>query len=95
MYIHIYMCPPSYHHSVFDATNTLGHMSMDKCMSCHRATVVISDRRHFFYDYMYIMPIFFQQDLSPLHTYDQLYIYIYVCVCVCFCFHIESKPGWD
>ena len=48
IYIYIYMCPPSYHHSVFDATNTLGHMSMDKCMSCHKATVVISDRRHFF-----------------------------------------------
>ena len=48
MYIHIYMCPPSYHHSVFDATNTLGHMSMDKCISRHKATVVISDRRHFF-----------------------------------------------
>ena len=48
MYIHIYMCPPSYHHTVFDATNTLGHMSMDKCMSRHKATVVISDRRHFF-----------------------------------------------
>ena len=84
MYIHIYMCPPSYHHSVFDATNTLGHISMDKCMSRHKATVVLSDWRHFFYDYMYIIPSSFSRTCA-LCTLMISYIYIYVCVCVCVC----------
>ena len=48
------MCPPSYHHNGFVATHTLGH-HVPKCMSCHKAIVVITGRAHCFHDYIYIL----------------------------------------
>ena len=60
------MCPPGYHHNGFVATHALGHMMYDssyssstvhhvpKCMSCHKAIVVITGRAHCFHDYIYI-----------------------------------------
>ena len=47
------MCPPGYHHNGFVATHALGHM-MPKCMSCHKAIVVITGRVHCFHDYIHI-----------------------------------------
>ena len=44
------MCPPGYHHNSFVAT----HVS--KCISCHKAIVVITGRAHCFHDYIYITP---------------------------------------
>ena len=60
------MCPPGYHHNGFVATHALGHMMyiltqtvdhVPKCMSCHKAIVVITGRAHCFHDYIYITPI--------------------------------------
>ena len=56
------MCPPGYHHNGFVATHALGHMMYEhitvhhvpKCMSCHKATAVITGRAHCFHDYIYI-----------------------------------------
>ena len=51
------MCPPGYHHNGFVATHALGHMTVHhvpKCMSCHKAIVVITGRAHCFHDYIYI-----------------------------------------
>ena len=55
------MCPPGYHHNGFVGTHALGHMmygsscaQVHKCMSCHKAIVVITGRGHFFHDYIYI-----------------------------------------
>ena len=53
IYIYIYvimktMCPPGYHHNGFVATH------VPKCMSCHKAIVVITGRAHCFHDYIYI-----------------------------------------
>ena len=52
------MCPPGYHHNGFVATHALGHMMyvhhVPKCMSCHKAIVVITGRAHCFQDYIYI-----------------------------------------
>ena len=42
------MCPPGYHHKSFVATQTVHHVP--KCMSCHKAIVVITGRAHCFYD---------------------------------------------
>ena len=42
------MCPPGYHH-------TTTHVP--KCMSCHKAIVVITGSAHCFHDYIYIMLI--------------------------------------
>ena len=56
------MCPPGYHHNGFVATHALGHMMysltvhhVPKCMSCHKAIVVITGRAHCFHDYIYIL----------------------------------------
>ena len=55
------MCPPGYHHNGFVATHALGHMMyptvhhVPKCMSCHKAIVVITGRVHCFHDYIYIL----------------------------------------
>ena len=61
------MCPPGYHHNGFVATHALGHMMygcwahdvhhVPKCMSCHKAIVVITGRAHCFHDCIYIMLI--------------------------------------
>ena len=57
------MCPPGYHHNGFMATHALGHMMygwaqtvhhVPKCMSCHKAIVVITGRANCFHDYIYI-----------------------------------------
>ena len=45
------MCPPGYHHNGFVAT--VHHVP--KCMSCHKAIVVITGRAHCFHDYIYIL----------------------------------------
>ena len=47
------MCPPGYHHNGFVATHALGHVP--KCMSCHKAIVVITGRAHCFHDCIYIL----------------------------------------
>ena len=47
------MCPPGYHHNGFVAT--VHHVP--KCMSCHKAIVVITGKAHCFRDYIYIMLI--------------------------------------
>ena len=44
------MCPPCYHH------NDVHHVL--KCMSCHKAIVVITGRAYCFYDCIYIYIIF-------------------------------------
>ena len=59
------MCPPGYHHNGFVATHALGHIMylgttvyhVPKCMSCHKAIVVITGRANCFQDYIYIMLI--------------------------------------
>ena len=57
------MCPPGYHHNGFVGTHALGHMMygcaqtvhhVPKCMSCHKAIVVITGRAHCFHDFIYI-----------------------------------------
>ena len=63
------MCPPGYHHNGFVATHALGHMMygynhipytvitvhhVPKCMSCHKAIVLITGSAHCFHDYIYI-----------------------------------------
>ena len=50
------MCPPGYHHNGFVATHALGLTvhHVPKCMSCHKAIVVITGRAHCFHDYIYI-----------------------------------------
>ena len=65
MYIYVIMktmCSPGYHHNGFVVTHALGHMMygcahhhVPKCMSCHKAIVVITGRAHFFHDYIYIL----------------------------------------
>ena len=50
------MCPPGYHRNGFVATHAVGHMMygcVPKCMSYHKAIVVITGRAHCFYDYIY------------------------------------------
>ena len=53
------MCPPGYQDNGFVATHALGHMMygsshtvhhVPKCMSCHKAIVVITGRAHCFHD---------------------------------------------
>ena len=46
------MCPPGYHHNGFVATHV---HHVPKCMSCHKAIVVITGRAHCFHDYIYIL----------------------------------------
>ena len=71
------MCPPGYHHNGFVATHALGHMMypmyhVPKCMSCHKAIVVITGRAHCFHDYIYITLILLLRDLSTLCVVDHL-----------------------
>ena len=49
------MCPPGYPHNGFVATHSLrqmmyGYIMCTKCMSCHKAIVVIAERAHCFHD---------------------------------------------
>ena len=57
------MCSPGYHHNNFVATHALGHRTscaqytvyhVRKCMSCHKAIVVITAMGHCFHDCTYI-----------------------------------------
>ena len=51
------MCRPGYHHNAFVATHALRHMMygyVPKCMSCHKAIVVIAGTAHCFHDNIYI-----------------------------------------
>ena len=59
------MCPPGYHHNGLVATHA--HL-VPKCMSCHKAIVVITGRAHCFHDYIYIY----------IYMYIYIYIYIYI-----------------
>ena len=43
-----------------------------KCMSCHKATVVITRKAHCFHGYIYITPILLLWDLSTLCVVDHL-----------------------
>ena len=57
MYIYVIMktmCPPGYHHNGFVATHAHDVHHVPKCMSCHKAIVVITGRAHCFHDYIYI-----------------------------------------
>ena len=86
------MCPRSYHHDGFVATHALRHMMygwatvhhVPKCMSCHKAIVVITGREHYFHDYIYIYyahlaSVRFEHSVcrgSLMTTYIYIYIYI-------------------
>ena len=48
-----------------------------KCMSCHKAIVVITGRAHCFHDCMYIMPILLLWDLSTLCVVNHLWLFVY------------------
>ena len=43
-----------------------------KCMSCHKANMVITGRAHCFHDYIYITLILLLSDLSTLCVVDHL-----------------------
>ena len=49
------MCPPGYHHNGFVDSCTWVHEEtvhhVPKCMSYHKAIVVITGRAHFFHDF--------------------------------------------
>ena len=49
-----------------------------KCMSCHKAIVVINGRVHSFHDCIYTMPVLLLWDLSTMCTSSYFYIYIYI-----------------
>ena len=55
------MCPPGYHHNGFVETLLVvfGHdiqlHHVPKCMSCHKAVVVITGRAHCFHNCIYIL----------------------------------------
>ena len=77
------MCPPGYHHNGFVATHALGH-HVPKCMSCHKAIVVITGRAHCFHDYIHIYyahlaSVRFEHSVcrGSLMT-TNIYIYIYI-----------------
>ena len=72
------MCPPSYHHNGFMATHVLRQIRMPKCMSCHKAIVLITGRTHCFHDNIYITLILPLLDLSTLSVVDHLRPLIYL-----------------
>ena len=79
IYIYIYLCIYIYVYRyvyIYVYTYTYNRTSCAKCMSCHKAIVVITRRVHCFYDYMYIMPILLLWDLSTLCVVD-IHLYIY------------------
>ena len=73
------MCPVGNHHNGFVATHKFGHMMctvhyVPKCMSCHKAIVVITGGHLVFriaYIYIYI------------YMYVCIYIYIYMYLYIC------------
>ena len=76
IYIHIYL----YYIHIYIYDVRLHHVS--KCMSCHKAIVVITGRAHCFHDNIYITLILLLWDLSTLcvvdHLWPLIYIYIYM-----------------
>ena len=58
------MCPPGYHHNGFVAHHVL------KCMSCHKAIVVITETA-FMITYIYIY-------IYKNIIYIYIYIYVYI-----------------
>ena len=74
------MCPPGYHHNGFVATHA---HHVPKCMSCHKAIVVITGRAHCFHDYIYIYyahlaSVRFEHSVcrgSLMTTYTYIHIY--------------------
>ena len=70
------MYPPGYHHNGFVATHALGFVAtlhhVPKCMSCHKAIVVITGRAHCFHDCIYITLILLLLGLSTLCVVDHL-----------------------
>ena len=67
------MCPPGYHHNGFVATHA---WVVPKCMSCHKAIVVIVGRTHCFHDWIHITPILLR--CVSWITYDHIYIYAHI-----------------
>ena len=46
---------PGCHRNGFVTTHALGTLvHVSKCMSCHKATVVITGRAHCFHDFIYV-----------------------------------------
>ena len=81
------MCPPSYHHNGFMTTHALGHMMYGyivlKCMSCHKAIVVITARAHCLLDCIYIFCahlafVKFEHSVCRESLMTALIIYIYI-----------------
>ena len=54
-----------------DERNICAVHHVPKCMSCHKAIVVITGRAHCFHDYIYIY----------IYIYMYIYIYIYIYIC--------------
>ena len=56
--------------------------SYPKSMSCKKTIVVITDKAHYFHDYIYTIPIGLLQDFSTLcvvdHLNDHLYIHLHI-----------------
>ena len=85
------ICPPGYHNGDV-ANHALGHMMygcnishhVPKCISYHKAIVVIIERAHCFHDCIYITPVLLLWDLSTvcrgsLTTTYVIYTYIDLC----------------
>ena len=64
------MCPAGYHHNCFMTTHALWPKCMihhvPKCVSCHKAIVVITESAHYIYMYIY------------MYVYVYIYIYIFI-----------------
>ena len=72
-----------------------------KCISCHKAIVVITGRAHCFHECIYIMPIFLLWDLntqcsvchaSLMTTYDLLCMYSLLLI---FCMLVKKEPIYN
>ena len=83
------MCPLSYHHKGFVVTQrVLNKLSKErnrrsvtihqvpKCISWHKAIVVITGRAHCFHDCIHITPILLLWDLTTLCVVDHLWPFI-------------------
>ena len=73
------MCPPGYHTMALWQLMHLGTTvhHVPKCMSCHKAIVVITGRAHCFHDYIYIYIYIFIYIYIYIYIYINIYIYIY------------------
>ena len=81
------MCPPGHHRNGFVATHTSSNSyimqlmqqtveHVPKCMSCHKAVVVITGRAHCFHGCIYIAPILLLRYLSTLCVIYHLWLII-------------------